>query len=480
MTIGLLVIPVTRPAVGGERLDSAAAALVESFTLRAENARQEGAEARLRGAKDAFMPTVAVLADAPLSSRIRYSPEIAPTVVGLDVTPRAAPYQLGLVADLPLFDGFRRLNTLRAVDAQTDAGRALVAGKRQQVLLDASIAVLSVMRDTQILEFRDAQCAAIGRILDATERQLAVGDATRTDAALARSRLQAAEAERERARSDLAASRATVVRLTGMDPERVAPPRLPGTLPRTPEAYEALVRTNNPGLIAARLGVQSDAARADAVTADLLPSVNLQVSRISQFGYSAALDRITDTTTRLLARIPLYEPGAFPRVAEASAAARQRGYEVQDIERTTLSTARVDFLRHKTVAEQAARLYARVVALRQSVKGMEIERVAGFRTIFDALNLRAELGDAEAGAAAVAAERDALSLALAAAAGLLDVDHPGAVGKRARVLPRAASRVAESPLVRSGVPPLRGSHTELKPAPEPVLRLSRIDPADAP
>jgi outer membrane protein len=161
MTIGLLVIPVTRPAVGGEKLDSAAAALVESFTLRVENARQEGAEARLRGAKDAFMPTVSVLADAPLSSRIRYSPEIAPTVVGLDVTPRAAPYQLGLVADLPLFDGFRRLNTLRAVDAQTDAGRALVAGKRQQVLLDAAIAVLSVMRDTQILEFRDAQCAAI-------------------------------------------------------------------------------------------------------------------------------------------------------------------------------------------------------------------------------------------------------------------------------------------------------------------------------
>jgi outer membrane protein len=475
--VGHLAVDATRPAHGRDRQDAAAAALVESFALRAEDARQDGTEARLRGAQDAFMPTVAVLADAPLSSRIRYSPEIAPTILGLDATPRSAPYQLGIVADLPLFDGFRRLNNLRAADAQVQAGQAAVAGKRQQVLLDTAVAVLSVMRDTQILNFREAQCAAIGRILETTRRQRAVGDATRTDVALAQSRLQAAEAGRDRARADLTASRAGVVRLTGLEPESVAAPRLPGNLPRTADAYAALVRAANPGLIAARLDVQSTSARAEAAQADFLPTVNLQFTRVSQYGYSAALDRITDTTTRLLARIPLYEPGAFPRVAEASALARQRGYEVQDAERETLSSARANFLRHTVVSDQAARLLARVAALRESVRGFEIERGAGFRTILDELNLRAELGDAESAAAAVAAERDALSLALAASVGLLDVDRPGAAGRRARPLPRAMTQGRRGAgQVGLGDPSPGAMRPELRPAPEPALRLSRIDP----
>ena len=427
------------------------------------------------------MPTVSVLADAPLSSRIRYSPELAPTILGLDATPRSAPYQLGIVADLPLFDGFRRLNTLRAADAQVQAGRAALAGKRQQILLDTALAVLSVMRDTQILSFRDAQCAAIGRILDTTQRQRAVGDATRTDVALAQSRLQAAEAGRDRARAELTVSRAAVVRMTGLEPESVATPRLPGNLPRSADAYAALVRDANPGLAAARLDAQSTTARADAAGAELLPTVNLQFTRVAQFGYSAALDRITDTTTRLLARIPLYEPGAFPRVAEATALARQRGYEVLDAERETLSTAQANFLRYKVVSDQAARLLARVGALRQTLHGFAIERGAGFRTILDELNLRAELGDAESGAAAVATERDALSLALAAAAGRLDVDRPGAAGRRARPLPRVAAPVSRDiRLAGLGDPLPRDVRPDLTPAPEAALRLSRFDPDTVP
>jgi hypothetical protein len=58
-----------------------------------EDARQAGAEARLRGARGASLPTVAGLADVPPGSRIRYNPENAPTILGLDTTPRSAPCQ---------------------------------------------------------------------------------------------------------------------------------------------------------------------------------------------------------------------------------------------------------------------------------------------------------------------------------------------------------------------------------------------------
>ncbi|MFC6777146.1 TolC family protein [Methylobacterium gregans] len=222
---GLAAALVAGPA-SAQTLDQAASAALEnSFVLRADRARQEGAEARERGAFDAFMPSVSLLGDKPLSSRFTYGPRVEPTQIGIDSTPRAAPRQYGISADLPLFDGFQRLHTLRSAQALTDAGRFITLSQRQQVLLDAAIAYIAVLRDVRILAAREAQIGAIRRIRDATARQFEVNDATRTDVALTQSRLQEAEAAHDRARAELAAARLAFKRVTQTEPERMVPPR---------------------------------------------------------------------------------------------------------------------------------------------------------------------------------------------------------------------------------------------------------------
>ena len=480
---GLAAALVAGPA-SAQTLDQAASAALEnSFVLRADRARQEGAEARERGAFDAFMPSVSLLGDKPLSSRFTYGPRVEPTQIGIDSTPRAAPRQYGISADLPLFDGFQRLHTLRSAQALTDAGRFITLSQRQQVLLDAAIAYIAVLRDVRILAAREAQIGAIRRIRDATARQFEVNDATRTDVALTQSRLQEAEAAHDRARAELAAARLAFKRVTQTEPERMVPPRFPDRLPRDELAYAELVRGANPGLAAARLDAKSAAFQASATVSAVLPQVNLQVTHASTFGYSPTLDRITDTTARVVARVPLYQPGAFPKIDEASALARQRGYEVQDQELATITAARTAFARRAAIADQLRRLTERLTFLRATIRGFEVERGAGFRTVLDELNLRAELADAEVAAAAVLTERDALSLQLSAAANLLDVGLSVSADRRFETLAAVRDPLTTAALRRGGEAApvkLASGAGGGRPEPAPLTLRGRIDePAQA-
>ena len=295
------------------------------------------------------------------------------------------PLVVGLTASLPLFDGFRRWNTYQTARTLAESGRLLLIGRRQQVLLDTALAYIAVLRDTRILAAREAQLAAIRRIAAFTEKQLELNDATRTDVALARSRVQEAEALRLRAQADLTASRLDFTRLTRMEPERMLPPRLPDGLPRHADAFAELVRRANPDIAAFQLEAEAAGYQAKAALADLLPKVDLRFSKIAQLGYSPVLDRITDTTTRVVATVPIYEPGTLPRIGEASALARQRGYEAQDKELATLTSARIAFARRQATAEQHAQLVARIGELRETMRGFAIERAAGFRTVLDEL-----------------------------------------------------------------------------------------------
>ncbi|MET7243675.1 TolC family protein [Methylobacterium sp. EM32] len=476
----LAILAGSAGAVRAQSLEEASAAALESsFVLRAERARQDGAEERLRGAIDAFMPTVAFTADRPLKSRITYAPEAAPPVVGLDATPRRAPSVVGITANLPLFDGFRRWNGYQTARTLAESGRLLLISRRQQVLLDTAIAYIAVLRDTRILAAREAQRIAIQRIAAFTDKQFELNDATRTDVALARSRVQEAEALRLRAQADLTASRLEFTRLTRMAPERMLPPRLPDGLPRKADAYADLVRKANPDIAAFQLEAEAAGYQAKAAVADLLPKVNLQVSKIAQLGYSPALDRITDTTTRVVATVPIYEPGSLPRIGEASALARQRGYEAQDKELATLTAARIAFARRQATAEQYAQLTARIRELRETMRGFGIERAAGFRTVLDELNIRGELANAEVAAEVVLNERDGQSLQLAAAAALLDAAPGGSSARRFESVappPAPALRRSLAAVPVETAPALRGSAgPAVRALPALVLRVSRAE-----
>ena len=61
-----------------------------------------------------------------MSSKISYSPDVSVLDAnGANTTATREPNGYGVQASLPLFDGFKRYNNLRAAQINVDAGRAL-------------------------------------------------------------------------------------------------------------------------------------------------------------------------------------------------------------------------------------------------------------------------------------------------------------------------------------------------------------------
>lgn len=475
------------PAMAQDLDTSQLWALDQSFVLRSDTARQEGAEARLRGSIDAFLPSVALVGSKPLASKIKYHPDLPVFDAGVDSTPRYRPNQYGVTVDLPLFDGFQRWNTLLSARTLADAGRHITQDVRQQLLLETASAYLAVIRDRKILGHRQLQ--SILFIQRGVEAQVAVNDATLTDAALAASRVADARAGVELAVADLRASELDFTRITSLPADRLAPPRLP-PLPRSEVEIAAIVRGENPRLAASRLDAQAAGYLVEAAKGALLPTVGLQFTHGRQTDITPTLRSIRETTTQIQARIPLYEPGAFPRIAEASALARQKWYDTEDAVLRAVTSARVVFQRRAAYQAQVATLAGRVAALRAAVRGYEIERGAGFRTVIDELNSRSELAIAEILLATGEAERDRLAYVLAAAMGRLGPAGPGLDGPIALRSPvadpfttgsiaRTASAakpipgIPQAALERSGL----SLPSSLRPAPLPEAKMPAIKPA---
>ena len=418
LALALAVLAIAPAAVvSAETIDDSMNwALRSSFSVQADNERQIATEERLRGSVDAFMPSIAWIHERILSSRINYTPDYAvPDTNGLNTVPTQEPNVSGFQAVLPLFDGFRRYNNFRSARLGVEAGRYLQLDKRQQTYLDAATAYLAVIRDRKLIALRKRQVSDIGQIAERTKVRLSTQDATQTDVEIARSRLIAAEAAVEQAAAELQTSEIEYARITGARPGDMPAPRVPTELlpANVGELRQALV-TSNPKLAAARLGAVAAGYEANAKLADVLPQVNLVASSIEQSNISAALYKFRDNTVKVQMRVPLYEPGAFPRINEAAALARQRSWETADIQKQDIAAATSLYVRHQATIELIGRANARVKTMQRAVEGYRIEGAAGFHTVVDTLNAQNELTEAETVRTNLEFTRDAEVFAIAA------------------------------------------------------------------
>lgn len=417
LAFALIASAVAPAVVRAETIDDSMNwALRSSFSVQADNQRQVATEARLRGSIDAFMPTVSWIQEQILSSHISYTPDFTiPDSNGLDTVARREPNLSGIQASLPLFDGFRRYNNYRAARLGVDAGRYLQLDKRQQTYLDAATAYLAIVRDRKIVALRKQQVAGIAQIAERTKVRLSMQEATLTDVDIARSRLIAAQGAVDQAAADLQADEIEYTRITGNRPGDMPEPRVPNDcVPASVEQLTQALVANNPKLLAARLGAVAAGYDAEAKFGDVLPQVNLVASSIEQSDISAALNKFRDNTVKVQMRVPIYEPGAFPRIHEAAALARQKSWETADSQKQDIASATSLYARHQSTIALIGRASARVKTMQRAVEGYRIERTAGFRTVVDILNAQNELTEAEIARVTLEFTRDTQVFSVAA------------------------------------------------------------------
>ena len=312
---------------------------------------------------------------------------------------------------------------VRSAQAQALSLRGSLRNAEQQVLLSASAAYLDLWLARRKLSVYEETERDLRQQLVATRLQFERKDVTVTDLGQTEARLAQAEANRARGESGVRAAEANYQAVIGVPPTPAAPlalPEIAGVPARLEEALRQAV-VANPSLATAT-GAR-DAAREGitAARAGALPSVSAEYQGIATTGSDAQTLRLEQQMLLGRVSIPLYAGGAVGaqvRAARSQAAVAEHALDEarRSVVENTVSAWHTLSAAVESLASSRQGIESSALALR----GVEIGRGHGHRTILEVLNARGELETARLAAAQAERDRILAQLQLLAAAGALN------------------------------------------------------------
>ncbi|MEE4239012.1 MAG: TolC family protein [Anderseniella sp.] len=263
----LLVMPAA--AAGAETIAGALAkAYMTNPQLKAEEARQRATDERVPQAKSGWRPQVEAQAGVTREwQENRFVGDSASSKS--DFTNRS----FRITLNQPIFDGFRTENAVKEAEASVAAGNQNLLAVEQEVLLNAATAFMDVLRDREIVDYRQRSLKFFEEEVRASQARFNVGEITRTDVAQARARASEAQGFLAVAIGNLESSVANYVRVIGEAPGKL---KYPGLSPRVPKTLRDAINfasETSPQILAAAFNEEAAIASIGVRRADLLPQL---------------------------------------------------------------------------------------------------------------------------------------------------------------------------------------------------------------
>ncbi len=311
------------------------------------------------------------------------------------------PAQAGISVSQNIYRGGRDEAAAARADEDVLSGRARLSAVEQQVLLSALVAYVDVVRDGAVVDLNVNNEKVLKRQLDAVSDRFRVGEVTRTDVALARSRLSRATADLVRSRGDLADSRATFADVVGVPADGLKEVQPVGGLPKSEQDALAQARADSFAVVQARHNERSAKHRVQEILSEFRPTVSVSGALRHSFDLDSPdprnsnVDQI-EVTGRVT--VPLYQSGVVSsRVRAAKHTAVQRRNEFAQAVRTTAADAAKRWKALET-ARAGIEAYSEAVrAAKIALEGVEQEAQVGSRTVLHVLDAEQELLDARVG-----------------------------------------------------------------------------------
>ncbi|MEM0935904.1 MAG: TolC family outer membrane protein [Pseudomonadota bacterium] len=322
------------------------------------------------------------------------------------------------VSQILLIDGGQRgLQTELAKETVLATREGLVTIE-QSVLLDAVDAYAGVLSARAFVDLGQNNLRLIQEELQAAQDRFEVGEVTRTDVALAESRLAESRSQLAAALGDLEISREAYRVAVGRYPGALTDPR---TLPDTPDTLEEAVS------IAVRRHPAIRQAQRDVTAADLSVEIASRAygPTVSATGrWRVDNDNLDRSTVELEFNQPIYQGGRLAAVERRAIA--ERDASRADLHQTTLSVREAvgnAFAQIRVFRAQIAATEEQVRAAEIAFEGIREEARLGARTTLDVLDAEQDLLDARAARIDANAQQYVAIYSLLSAMGLLTVEH---------------------------------------------------------
>ncbi|MFV1496524.1 TolC family outer membrane protein [Phaeobacter sp. JH20_02] len=324
-----------------------------------------------------------------------------------------------------LFDnGVSRLSQLAAQETVLATRQALL-DVEQQVLFAAVQAYVNVLLQQETVALRSNNLRLLREELRAANDRFEVGEVTRTDVALAESRVAGAQASLIESQGDLRNARATYVQAVGNAPGTIAgQPPLPQRVASLQSA-EAIAMRNHPSLLSQQHAVKAADYASQSNTRNLGPSVTLRANATHASDASGPGTRDTSGASVTLSQ-RLYSGGSLASARRASIARLQaeRGALITT-QRGVTQDVSAAFVALETARASLVSSNERVRAARVAFDGVREEATLGARTTLDVLEAEQELLNAQTDRVQSRANQVLAAYALLQAQGLLTAEHLG-------------------------------------------------------
>ncbi len=329
----------------------------------------------------------------------------------------------GLELSMLVYDGgASRLGVQVAKESVLSARQTLV-DIEQEILLRGVRAYMNVLLTQENVSLQENSVRLGGEELRAAQDRFDVGEVTRTDVALAESRLAASRSDLADARGFLVNARAEYTNAVGHAPGTLAgQPALPQRAASI-ESAQALARRNHPLILAAQHSVSASelavlqSSKTLGPTASLVGDVGIRES-LTDSGFRH------DASVGLVLRQNIYSGGRL-------AAGYRRVMAGRDAQRANLLTVERDvaqsvnnaFVRLEVSRASLTAANERVRAAQVAFDGIREEATLGARTTLDVLTSEQELLNAQTARISDLAERSIASYELLARQGLLTAER---------------------------------------------------------
>lgn len=331
----------------------------------------------------------------------------------------------GLEFSWLLFDNGASQNRQLSAQEAVLATRQSLLDVEQRVLFDAVSVYINVLLQEETVSLRQNNLRLLQEELKAAQDRFEVGEVTRTDVALAESRVAAAQASLTESRGDLLAGEARYAEVVGNAPGKLTgQPNLPQRAPSLQSAENIAVR-NHPNLLSQQHSVRSAEYSANAAARNLGPNVRLggALSFREEIGGSRFADG-EDASVSLTLTQPVFAGGALSSARRSALASvdAEKGVLIS-VQRAVVQDVAAAYVALETARASLVSSNERVRAAGVAFDGIREEATLGARTTLDVLQSEQELLDAQTSRVQARANQAVAAFQLLQSQGLLTAAH---------------------------------------------------------
>ena len=344
-------------------------------------------------------------------------------VGALVTTPQSSTIFTGLRLEWLIYDGGASGLGVQAAKETVLATRQRLVEIEQIILLRAVAAYMNVLLQGENVSLQLNSVRLGGEELRAAQDRFEVGEVTRTDVALAESRLAASRSSLANARGALVNARAEYTNAVGHAPGTLAgQPALPQRAASI-ESAQALAMRNHPLILEA----QHTVAAAELVVLQTQKALGPTASVVANVGVEENFGNTNyrhNADAAVVFRQPIYRGGRLAADVRRVMARRDGDRaDLLTVQRDVMQDVNDAFVRLEVARASLVATNERVRAAQVAFDGIREEATLGARTTLDVLTAEQELLNAQTARISDLAERSISSYELLSRQGLLTAER---------------------------------------------------------